>query len=619
MIRTRLDGSGKTGFLKILVLVLCGIYALYLFNLQVIRYRDYAAQVQKYAVQSVKIPATRGEIFDRTHTSPLVTNDEAFSVELVPAEIPAAGREELFARIATSLGMDVEEIHKKIPPKYYHLYQPISVSMTAAYSTVIQIAEHKEDFPGVYWNSRPVRKYVDVGSLAHVLGYVGEIGRDEYKILYNKGYAQDDMIGKAGIEKFYDSIMKGKDGRLLKTVDVKGKDLSATQDQIEAPVAGKSLVLTIDNSIQKIAERALGARMGSVIVLKPSSGEVLAMVSFPWYDPNLFLSSGSGNEYAKLLSDANKPLLNRAVQSSYPPASTFKTVLTAALLEGKGFLPTQKVLCRGVLDYGGRDWNCWIHRPGHGSLDLAGALAQSCDIYYWTVGRDVLGAETILSYAGDFGYGKLTGIDLPGENAGFIPTPKWKEQTYNERWTLGDTMNISIGQGYLLSTPLQVANMIAMIANDGIVYRPHLVKEIRDTSTGALIESVGREQLSKSSISKETFENLRKDLRGVITNGTARAPMSTKVVQIAGKTGTAEVGLKDRWHSWFASYGPYDAPPDEQIVVVTMIEATNPWEWWAPYAANVIYQAIFGGQDVEAAAKTVGVSLSSSYLRGRTE
>lgn len=619
MINSRLDGSGKTAFLKVSVVVLCGIYILYLFNLQVIHYRNYAAQVQKYAVQSVKIPAIRGEIFDRTHSSPLVTNDEAFSVELVPAEIPASIREDLFARVADSLGMEVEEIRKKIPTKYYHLYQPISVSMTAPYATITKIAEHKEDFPGVYWNSRPVRRYVDVGSLSHVLGYVGEIGRDEYKILYNKGYSQDDMIGKAGIEKFYDSVMKGKDGRLLKTVDVKGKDLSAAEDQIEAPIAGKSLVLTIDNSIQKIAERALGQRMGSIIVLKPASGEILAMVSYPWYDPNLFLSSRSGNEYAKLLNDPNKPLLNRAVQSSYPPASTFKTVLTAALLEGKEFSPTSKIVCRGVLDYGGRDWNCWIHRPGHGAMDLAGALAQSCDIYYWTVGRDALGAETILSYASDFGYGKLTGIDLPGENPGFIPTPKWKEQTYNERWTLGDTMNISIGQGYLLSTPLQVANMIAMIANGGSVYKPHLVREIRDTTSGALIESVGRELLSKSPLGKDTFEGLKKDLRGVISQGTARVPISTKVVQIAGKTGTAEVGLKDRWHSWFASYGPYDASPEDQIVVVTMIEATNPWEWWAPYAANVIYQAVFAGQDVESAAKTVGVSLSSAYLRGRTE
>lgn len=609
----------RTRLLKLLVIMLSSVYVVYLFSLQVVRREEFSAQAQKYAIQAVNIPAARGEIYDRSNSAPFVTNDEAFSVEIVPAEISSVERALVFARVATLLDIKVEEIQKKIPEKYYHLYQPISITSSAGYSVVTKLAEHKEDFPGVYWNSRPIRRYLDVGSLAHVLGYVGEIGRDEYKILFNKGYSANDMIGKAGIEKLYDSLLKGTDGHILKAVDVKGKDLAVDQARVVTPKPGKRLVLTIDKSIQLIAEKALGSRMGSAIVLKPSTGEILAMVSYPWYDPNIFSSSKAGDEYAKLLADPNKPLINRAVQSSYPPASTFKTVLTAAILEEKAFSPEAKIVCRGVLDYGGRDWNCWVHRPGHGPLDLQGALAQSCDIYYWTVGRDNLGVDNIVSYAGDFGYGKLTGIDLPGETQGMIPTPKWKEQTYNEKWTLGDTMNISIGQGYLLATPLQVADMIAMIVNDGIIYKPHILKEIRDPETGALIQSVEREQLSVSSISKATFAKVRADLRGVITVGSAHVPVSTKVVEVAGKTGTAEIGLKDRWHSWFAAYGPYDAAPEDQVVVVTMIEASNPWEWWAPYAANVIFQAIFGGQDAESAAKTVGVNLKGAVIRGKAE
>jgi penicillin-binding protein 2 len=294
-------------------------------------------------------------------------------------------------------------------------------------------------------------------------------------------------------------------------------------------------------------------------------------------------------------------------------------VLTTAILEERAFSPTAKIVCHGVLDYGGRDWNCWVHRPGHGPLDLKGALAQSCDVYYWTVGRDNLGVEQISSYASEFGYGKLSGVDLPGETPGLVPTPQWKQETYNEPWTLGDTMNISIGQGYFLATPLQVADMIAMIVNDGVIYRPHVLKEIRDPETGALVQSVERDEIARASISKTTFAQVREALRGVITVGSAHVPVSTKVVEIAGKTGTAEIGLKDRWHSWFASYGPYNAAPEEQIVVVTMIEASNPWEWWAPYAANVIYQAIFAGQDAESAAKTVGVNLKGSGVRRKTE
>lgn len=613
------QSSARTRLLKALVIAVCLLYSGYLFYLQVLRGSDFAAQAQKYAVQTVRIPAQRGEIFDRNRTTPLVTNEEAFSVEIVPAEIADKERDRVFSELATLLGIKVEDIQKKIPAKYYHLYQPIAISTSSDYSTIARIAEHKEDFPGVYWNPRPIRRYIDVGSLSHVLGYVGEIGQDEYKILFNKGYSSDDVVGKAGIEKIYESELKGKDGRLFRTVDVKGKDLTADQGRVEPPVRGKNLVLTIDASIQKIAEKALGQRMGSVIVLKPATGEILAMVSYPWYDPNIFSSNNAGTEYATLLSDPNNPLLNRAIQSSYPPASTFKTVLTTAIIEEKAIPEDKKITCNGVIEYGGRDWNCWVHRPGHGPINLKNALAQSCDIYYWTVGRDYLGVENIVSYANIFGYGKLTGIDLPGENAGLVPTPQWKERTYNERWALGDTMNISIGQGYLLSTPLQVANMMALIANNGVVYKPHVLKEIRDPETGALIKAVEPEQLSNVSISKETLAKVREDLRGVIAQGTARVPISTKVVQIAGKTGTAEVGLKDRWHSWFASFGPYDAPPEDQIVVVTMIEASNPWEWWAPYAANVIYQAIFAGQDAESAAKAVGVSLNASYVRGKTE
>jgi len=613
--------ADRTPLLKILVISLCSIYVAYLFSLQVMRGNEFNAQAQKYALQAVKIPAARGEIYDRTNTVPLVTNDEAFSVEIIPAEISNSERDLIFARVAGLIGLDVEDIRKKIPPKYYHLYQPIAITSSATYSIITQLAEHKEDYPGVYWNSRPLRRYLDVGSLAHVIGYVGEISRDEYKILFNKGYSEDDMIGKDGIEKIYDSVLKGKDGRFLKTVDVKGKDLTVQQNEVETPEPGKRLVLTIDGSMQRLAEKALGKRMGSVIVLKPTTGEILAMVSYPWYDPNIFSSSKAGNEYAKLLTDPNNPLMNRAIQSSYPPASTFKTVLTTAILEEKAFSPDAKITCRGVLDYGNREWHCWIHSQGigHGSINLNEALAQSCDIYFWLVGRDNLGVENIASYAGDFGYGKRTGIDLPGENSGMIPTPKWKEQTYNERWTLGDTMNLSIGQGFMLSTPLQVADMIAMIINDGVIYKPHLLKEIRDPETGALIQSYEREEIASATISKATFEKVRAALRGVITEGSAQVPVSTKAVQVAGKTGTAEIGLKDRWHSWFASYGPYDAAPEDQIVVVTMIEASNPWEWWAPYAANVIFQGAFTGQDAESAAKAVGVNLQGSLLRRKAE
>lgn len=583
------------------------VFASYLFSLQVLRGGEYRNRASDIARQSTPIPAQRGEIYARDYGLPLVLNTDSFAVSIVPANLPPSRREEVFAKLAETLGITVDDIKRKIIPAYYHLYQPIEVLFPVPYSTISEIAERIDEYPGVSWQSKPVRNYVETGSLSHILGYVGDITRDELKILYNKGYKSGDIIGKAGVEKQYDQNLRGIDGRRYRMVDVLGKGVKSEKEQLSPPVMGSNVVLTIDSRMQKIAEKALGERMGSVVILKPATGEVLALVSWPWYNPNQLSGPESGAAYAGLLGDTRTPLIDRAIQSSYPPASTFKTVLTAGIIEEKAFPQDKKVLCPGEISYGDRVFRCWIKKPGHGWLDLAGALEQSCDIYYWTVGRDYLGVERIVEYAKEFGYGKASGIDLPGELDGFVPTPQWKDRRFHEKWVGGDTMNLSIGQGYLLVTPLQVADMMAMVANGGTVYRPHVLKELRDPASGAIVTEVQPEPIIQSRISQETFATLRTDLRRVVTDGTVKFPLSTKAVEVAGKTGTAEVGLADRWHSWFASFGPYDKPPEDQIVVVVMVEASNPWEWWAPYASNIIYQAIFADQDYDQAVDSLGL------------
>jgi len=282
--------------------------------------------------------------------------------------------------------------------------------------------------------------------------------------------------------------------------------------------------------------------------------------------------------------------------------------MTAGILEEKT-IPTEKTIdCDGELSYGDRIFRCHIRKPGHGPLDLKGALAQSCDIYFWTVGRDNLGIERIVSYAKDFGFGTITGLDLPGEIAGFIPNPQWKERRFHEKWLGGDTMNMSIGQGYSLVTPLQMANMIAMVVNDGIIYKPIILKEIRDPISGAVVTTIKPTILHTSDISVDTFRTVKENMRSVISDGTARFPVNIKAVEIAGKTGTAEIGLNDRWHSWFSSYAPYKTENiDEQIVVSVMVEASNPWEWWAPYASAIIYQGIFADQNYDEAVRSLGM------------
>jgi len=620
----RLEDSGGTPAsrakaLSALSLAMFVVYSGYLLYLQTVRGNEYRNRATNIARQSAVISAQRGEIYERGYTAPLALNTDSFAVDLVPAELPSERREAVFASLAKRLGMTIEDLRKKIPPSTYHLYQAIEIRSGVPYETVSALAERIEDYPGLTWHSKPVRTYVEAGSLAHLLGYVGDITKDELKVLYNQGYKSGDIIGKAGIERQYDNMLRGRDGVQYRTVDVKGKQVSSELAGVDPPVMGSNVVLTIDLDIQRLAEKALGQRMGSVVVMKPASGEILAMASYPWYDSNQFSGPQFGNAYARTLADDKSPLINRAIQSSYPPASTFKAMVTTGILEEKAFSPDKTVLCLGEIAYGDRVFNCHVKKPGHGPLNLPGALAQSCDIYFWTVGRDNLGIERIVAYAKDYGYGKATGIDLPSEAEGFVPTPQWKERKYHEKWMGGDTMNMAVGQGDLLVTPIQMASAFAMIVNDGVAYRPHILKEIRDPSTGALTRSVAREEIMRSRTSKETFATLRDYLRGVITDGTAKFPLSTKAVAVAGKTGTAEVGLKDRWHSWFAAYGPYGGSPEDAVVVVVMVEASNPWEWWAPYASNVIFQGIFADQDYDTAIDALGFRYLVSKPQGRME
>ncbi len=603
--------------LSVFIFSLIGLYALKLFSMQIINGDLYRKQSQNISQRSKKIPAQRGEIFDRTATVPMVLNIDSFAVDVTPGEIPSDQFSTVLSRLSVLLDLSVSSVEKKLPPSIRRSFQTVEVRANVPYSVIASIAETIDELPGVSWHSKPIRNYVESGSFAHVLGYVGDITREELKIFYNKGYTTNSIIGKAGIEKQYDELLRGQDGFEYRTVDVKGKYIE-NSTSIKAPEMGKNLVLTIDRKIQLLAEDALGDRIGSAVVLKASTGEILAMVSYPYFDPNLFGLDNSNDEYQRLLNDRNNPLLNRVVNASYPPASTFKIVMTTALLEENTLSPDKKIDCPGEITYGDRLFRCHIRKPGHGPMDLKNALAQSCDVYYWTAGRDYLGVDRIASYAQEFGFGQSAQIDLPSQTEGFVPTPQWKERRFHERWLGGDTMNMSIGQGYLLTSPLQVANAVAMVVNGGTIFKPFLLKEVRDPVTNAVLSVNQAAPLFTSTIKPDVFARVREDMRYVITDGTAQFPMKNKIVQLAGKTGTAEVGLVDRWHSWMAAYGPYDAPAEDAVVVVVMVEASNPWEWWAPYATNIICQGIFADQTYQEAVDALGFKYLAGP-RGRQE
>jgi penicillin-binding protein 2 len=581
---------------------------LYLFSMQILRGREYTQQAKTVSQRSAPIPAQRGEIYDRNRDIPLVLNVDSFAVNVIPAEVGRENLGPLFEKLAGLLSVPVSEIESRVPEKSHGLFQEVEVRSGVPFDIVARLAENLEGFRGVTWNNKPIRNYPQSGSIAHIIGYIGDINSEELQVLFNKGYQPRTSVGKSGIEKQYDNLLRGTDGTRFRVVDVKEKSTGSIGPEPEyiPPVAGKNVVLTIDRRIQTICEKALGERVGSVVVLKPGTGEILAMVSYPWFDPNLFTTPEGSAQFAKLTLDPSSPFLNRAIQSDYPPASTFKVVMTTAALAEQplpSFPVTRQVLCTGKLDYGDRTFNCWVH-TGHGRLDLFEALAQSCDVYFYTLG-DVLGVDRIVRYARDFGFGSITGIDIPNETSGTVPSRDWKEKTKHARWQGGDTINMSIGQGDLEVTPLQEADMVAMVVNEGVIYKPHLLKEVRDPATGD-VETVEPEILHRSPVPKEVFRDVQRAMRRVITEGTAKVVITTDAVEAAGKTGTGEMGFKERWHSWFSAYAPYQTDrPEDRIVVVVSVEAVNQWEWWAPTATDLILQAIFADQTYEEAIKTV--------------
>ncbi len=604
------DPQKKNGKLLVLFIIIVAsfiIYAIRLFSLQIVKGQNYRNQSERISTIVSRIPAQRGEIFDRNAIFPMVINNPSFAVDLTPGEIENEKFDTVVTKLAGYLGISKNEIDKKLPADVKKSFISYEVKNNVSFEIICNIAENITDLPGVSWRNKPIRNYVETGSICHVLGYVGDITREELNMLYNKGYTRNSVIGKTGIEKQYDELLQGKEGSVIRTVDVNNRVLN-NEASIIPPESGKNLVLTIDSTIQTLAEKSLGNRVGSAIVLKPTTGEILAMVSYPYFDSNIFSGDDSAAQYTKLINEKNNPLLNRSVNATYPPASTFKTIMTAAILNEKAIPAEKKIECPGEIMYGGRKFSCHVKKPGHGFLDLKNALAQSCDVYFWIVGRDNLGVEKISSYAQEFGFGKSLEIDLPSQSFGFVPTAQWKEKRFHEKWLGGDTMNISIGQGYTTVTPLHVANMMAMVVNKGIIYKPHLLKEVRDPVSGEIIEEVKPQILQSSTIPEDVWKTVQENLRYTITNGTAVYPMNLKSVEIAGKTGTAEVNgyEKGHWHSWMVSYAPYNAPPEDQIVVVTLVEAVNDWEWWATYANSLIIQGIFNDQTYEEAVKVLG-------------
>lgn len=556
--------------------LLCLIIA-QLVNLQLINGAEYSERARRNMENNIPVMASRGEIYDRNFDKNrndnvvIVSNRPSFNLSTVPAKYAddqELRRQLLNLQEITDLNLSavLTEISEKNP------WHRITLIEDVPFDTVVYIASHQNLFNKIDWEVAPVRIYNHGSLFSHIIGYIGSLSQQEFDTLREKGYKYYQKIGKSGVERQYDELLRGEDGSVIRIVDVKNR----TEGELvgEEPVSGKNIILTLDYHVQKALSDAFQGKVGSGVVIKASTGEIIAMVSKPDYDPNDVISRDNVDIIRKLYADEQRPFLNRAIQSRYPPASTFKLVTTVSALEEEKWNPNWVINCSGsYVIKGARDTIVYDYAV-LGNLNLYQAIGLSSSVYFYTMGHKI-GPTPIMRYAEYFGLNEHSGIDIPGEIEGFIPTQQWKRKRFGQGWYDGDTINLAIGQGFLAVTPIGVADFVCGIVNNGNIYRPHVVKEVLSQNNDQVIFSQKIEKIKEVPLSPQTLEVVKTGMRMSVESGTSRR-LSTLPVPFAGKTGTAQTRShrKDNstQHGWFAGYGPHGASPEECYVIVVMVE-----------------------------------------------
>lgn len=527
-----------------------------LWSLQAIHGTYYRELSEQNRVRDLDVPAPRGVIYDR-RGRPMVSNRAAFTVGLLPMEVRQPAR--LAEALASVLGMEREEILARLEAGRRRPFEVVPLRRDVGKQIVLTIEENRLDLPGVIIQAEPVRDYLHGRLAAHALGYLGEITEEELRRM--PAYRAGDLIGKTGVERTYDEVLRGAPGRLRVEVDAAGRPQRVLDRQPAR--LGQSLVLSLDVDLQAVAEEALAGNVGAVVALDPRSGDVLALASSPAYDPRQFAGGISAANWKRLTTDRQLPLLNRAAEGMYEPGSVFKVVTALAALSERVAARDSIFHCTGSLALGQ-----WIFRDlaAHGSVNFIRGTAVSCNVMFWQLGRAV-GEERLSRYATALGLGRPTGIDLPAEAVGFIPTAEWKQRTKREPWYPGDTLNMAIGQGFVLVTPLQVARMLSVVANGGTLHAPRLATRVL-SSDGAEVRAFKPQGAPIGvTLPAAALQTLREGLRAVVHSGTGTAA-AVEGLEISGKTGSAE-NPRGIPHAWFAGYAPSDRP---SLVVVVFVE-----------------------------------------------
>lgn len=556
--------------LRIGLLLVVALLALRLWHLQIhegLYYRDLS---ENNRTRSVILEPARGLIFDRNGVL-LANNVPSFSLYVTLEDVK--DREVLVGQLTSLLGLDPALTRKKLSVKGSKLLQrKIKDRLTLREATIIE--SHRLDLPGVMIQVESQRNYPGGVTAAHLIGYVGEISAEQLERAGTDDLHQGSIVGQYGVEKSFDRYLRGRAGEKSVEVDALGHEKRTAV--VEKPRAGDDLYLTIDIRLQQLAEALLGEEAGAIVALDPTNGDVLALASRPAFDPNMLSRELTPKQWVEIVQDEGRPLNNRATQGQYPPGSTFKVVMAVAALESNTVSPSSTIRCTGGYQFGNRLYHDW-KAGGHGLIDLRHALVHSCDVYFYTVGQR-MGIDTIADYAAQFGLGRETGIELPSERVGIVPSSAWKQKAKGQPWLPGETISASIGQGYVTVTPLQMASVIGTVANSGISFRPRLVQAVMDRTTGRLQElpAVPRGKLK---VTGDHLKLIQEALAGVVTEGTATRAKSP-LVTIAGKTGTAQTAAlrtgpeedipkKLRDHAWFVAFAPVEVP---RIAVAVLAE-----------------------------------------------
>lgn len=573
--------------LFVIMSLLVAVIIVRLWYLQIYKGSQLEYYSQNNHLRRIDIIAPRGKLYDRNGLL-LADNNVSYSLYITPPEFKYTEEEKL----SQIVDMKVQDLDAKLSVWDGFSYTPLLIDPYLSWEQVSQILADKPFLPGVAVQWQTKRFYLDGKGMSHVLGYVREIGEEELDALnkkYPDRYVSGDFIGKYGIEKMYENDLSGKDGAIVKLVDASGKEIK-TYTYID-PVQGESISLTIDARLQDYTSGLMQGYVGCAVAMDPATGAILAMVSEPSFDINNFSSYLTPAEWSSVANNPDHPLENKCIQGMFAPGSTYKPVLAIAGLNERAISPEKTISDPGYFIVGNRVYHDW-KKGGHGIVDMHKAIVQSCDTYFYRLGT-VLGVDTIAKYARLLGFGKPTGIDLPSEKPGLVPTSAWKEQTFHEPWYPGDTPPIAIGQGYDLVTPLQLLVAYTAIANGGSIMRPHVLLYPTATTQDYIVSKLG--------VNEKILDVIRKGLLGVVNEPHGTAPGARlKDIQVAGKTGTAQV-IKEgafrnipeskipvmyRDNAWFVAFAPYESP---RIAVVVLVEHGGHGGFAsAPIAKNMI-------------------------------